>query len=430
MADRLKSKRRTGFVPSAPSAPPPGRLELFLPPGWPERSGAIRWRWRDRQGSVDDLQQLPPGARQASTQVWTPAGETLLLRARLPTRSRAKIAQALPYALEEQLLDPPGELHFAFVPEADGSLAVAVTRRARLKAWLAALAAARLRIAQLSPAVLSLPLLPDAWSLAFLGDEVALRTGRYSGFGGPAQAQPPAWLAHAMTEARELTAPPVKLLAFDMPPDFAQGAWEALAGVPVEPASAQALPRQQVSLNLLQGEFAPRGRWTDLARPYLPAAALIALWLIGGVAAGALEWANLWRTQRAAEAEMHALFTASFPETKTVLDPARQMQKQAEQLMARSGTSLSHDFLPLWARALPLLQGETGARLETLSYAERSLTLGLAAADAGSIEALARRLRAAALHVDEQSGTRRGAQFEARLILRADTGIGTGRGAR
>ena len=74
--------------------------------------------------------------------VWTPAAESLLLRAQLPTRSAAKIAQALPFALEDQLIDPPEQLHFAFAREADGALAVAVTARERMEAWLAALQAA------------------------------------------------------------------------------------------------------------------------------------------------------------------------------------------------------------------------------------------------------------------------------------------------
>lgn len=431
MAERLKTKRRAASAKSfTPPASPAGRLELFLPLGWPEGRGAVHWRWQGRRGSVDDLKQLPPGAQQTSALVWTPAAETLLLRTKLPTRSRAKIAQALPYALEDQLLDPPGELHFAFVPEADGALAVAITRRHRIRAWLAALATAQLRVAQLSPAVLSAPLLPDAWSLAFLSDEMTLRSGPYSGFSGPVEAQPPAWLARAMAEARELPVPPVKLLVFDMPPGFDRSAWEAVAGIPVELASPEGLPRTQTNLNLLQGEFAPHGQWADLARPYLPAAALLALWLLGSFAAGSAEWLNLWRKQRATEAEMHALFVKSFPETKTVLDPARQMQKQTEQLMARSGTSLMHDFLPLLARVVPLLHGEKRAHLQAVNYAERSLTINIAAADTGAIDALAQNLRAARLVVDQQPGSARGAHFEARLKLRADTDIGPGREMR
>jgi general secretion pathway protein L len=136
------------------------RLELWLPRDWPERDAELRWRRTEaggavRQGSQRGLEGLPSAAEVV---VWTPAAETLLLRARLPTRSAAKIAQALPFALEDQLIDAPEKLHFAFTQEADGALAVAVTRRERMEGWLAALAAAGLAPARLAPATLSLPL--------------------------------------------------------------------------------------------------------------------------------------------------------------------------------------------------------------------------------------------------------------------------------
>src|SRR5262245_54425884 len=114
------------------------RLELWRPREWPATDTELRWRRSEpggamRQGSQRGLEGLAPAEEVI---VWTPAAETLLLRARLPTRSASKIAQALPFALEDQLIDAPEKLHFAFTQEADGSLAVAVTRRERMEGWL------------------------------------------------------------------------------------------------------------------------------------------------------------------------------------------------------------------------------------------------------------------------------------------------------
>ena len=82
------------------------RLELWLPRDWPGRDAELRWRRTEaggavRQGSQRGLEGL---ASAEDIVVWTPATETLLLHARLPTRSAAKIAQALPFALEDQLM--------------------------------------------------------------------------------------------------------------------------------------------------------------------------------------------------------------------------------------------------------------------------------------------------------------------------------------
>src|SRR2546427_10276940 len=154
------------------------RLELWLPRNWPAEDSELRWRRIAAGGAVREgvqrgLEGLAPAEE---ITVWTPAAETLFLRARLPTRSAAKIVQALPFALEEQLIDPPERLHFAFAHEADGALAVAVTRRERMESWLAALAAAGLAPTQLAPVTLSVPLAERAWTLAFVDGEIVLRS--------------------------------------------------------------------------------------------------------------------------------------------------------------------------------------------------------------------------------------------------------------
>src|SRR5437773_2451914 len=178
------------------------RLEPWLPRNWPADDSDLRSRrvaagGAVRQGAQRGLEGLAPAEEII---VWTPATETLFLRARLPTRSAAKIVQALPFALEEQLIDPPERLHFAFAHEPDGALAVAVTRRERMESWLAALAAAGLAPTQLTPVTLSVPLAERAWTLAFVDGEIVLRSGARAGLGGPAERRPPAW-RHALLAA-------------------------------------------------------------------------------------------------------------------------------------------------------------------------------------------------------------------------------------
>src|SRR5256885_12152286 len=175
------------------------RLELWLPRNWPAEDSELRWRrvaagGAVQQGAQRGLEGLAPAEEVI---VWTPAAETLLLRARLPTRSAAKIVQALPFALEEQLIDPPERLHFAFAHEADGALAVAVTRRERMESWLAALAAAGLAPTRLAPVTLSLPLADPACTLSFVDGEIVLRSGARAGMVGPDEGPPPAGMAAA-----------------------------------------------------------------------------------------------------------------------------------------------------------------------------------------------------------------------------------------
>jgi type II secretion system protein L len=258
------------------------RLELWLPRDWPGTDTELRWRRTEldgaaRQGSQRGLEGL---ASAGDLVVWTPAAETLLLRARLPTRSPSKIAQALPFALEDQLIDAPEKLHFAFTQEADGALAVAVTRHERMEGWLAAFAAAGLSPARLAPVTLSLPLAERAWTLAFRDGEMVLRCGPHAGFGGPRESQPPGWLHTALAEARAEAKAPERIVLLDAPEDLDSAAWGTALGLPLEPLASSRTAVPVAPLNLLQQRYVQRGgHGAKLQRAYLPAAALLAAWL-------------------------------------------------------------------------------------------------------------------------------------------------------
>jgi general secretion pathway protein L len=391
------------------------RLELWLPRDWPVADSELRWRrsasgGKAEEGSQRGLEGLAPADEIV---VWTPASETLLLRARLPTRSAAKIAQALPFALEDQLIDAPEKLHFAFTQEPDGALAVAVTQRERMDGWMSALAAAGLAPAQLAPVTLSLPLAERAWTLAFHDGEIALRCGLHAGFGGPRELQPPAWLHTALAEARADSTAPERILLVDAPADLDPSAWRTALGLPLEPLAPASAPVPAARLDLLQQRYSPRGRSAALQRAYLPAAALLAAWVLLTLAADGIEWARLAYAARSADAEMRALLVKSFPDTRVIVDPAEQMRRGLEDLGARSGVAGPGDLLFLLARAAPALEREQRLRVQGIEYADKALTIRIAATQADS-ESLASALRARGL---DASVNRSGG--EARIQVRA-----------
>jgi general secretion pathway protein L len=392
------------------------RLELWLPREWPGADADLRWRRTEsggavRQGSQRGLEGL---ASAEEIVVWTPAAETLLLRTRLPTRSTTKIAQALPFALEDQLIDAPEKLHFAFTQEADGALAVAVTRRDRMEGWLDALVAAGLGPSRLAPVTLSLPLAERAWTLAARDGEMVLRCGLHAGLGGPSESRPPGWLHTALAEARAEANAPERLLLADAPAEIDAEAWRAALGMPVEALPAQGAAVPAAPLDLLQQRYAQRGRGTAaLQRAYLPAAALLVLALTVTLVIDAVDWGlTAWRV-RAADSEMRALLMKSFPDTRLIVDPAEQMRRGLEVLGARGGSASPGELLYLLARASPAFEREARLRVQALEYADKALTVRVAATQRDA-ESLANALRARSLEVTvERAGG------EARLKLRS-----------
>jgi general secretion pathway protein L len=397
---------------------------LRLPRGWPESAGPMLWQAYDadgaaRRGEALTLPDLPDFLRRARVQVWTPPSDTVLTRASLPTRSRARILQALPFALEDQLLEDPERLHFAYTSNPDGSLAVAVTDRARVKVWLDTLAAAGIRPAGLCPGNLALPLQANAWSAAFVDNELWVRTGTASGFVCQSEhAAPPALLQAALREAVAQSSAPQCLFLYGPPPDADLDLWAGHLGIAVQPAVGDFwVAGEPSALNLLQGELTPTAHLRQVGRPLIPAALMLAAWLVGLVVVDVVEWARLSRLHNAYAAEMRQVFLQVFPETKTVLDPYAQMQKNLETLQTRGGGP--SDLLPLLARVAPMLQDQAQAKLHGLKYGERALTVDLMLPDYQALDALKNRLQSASLDVEVVAANSRGGEVEGRLRIQS-----------
>ena len=464
--------RAKSAMSPAPARAAHERLDLVLPRGWPESASPVVWHWRRRgdkpptamdggrfgllpsrgitpsmegrsagreaippginagadfpqSGQVTDLLQIPETARSARTCVWTPAADTMLTTATLPTRSRRKIMQALPYTLEDRLLGDPDSLHFAYRNETDGSLSVAVTSTARLRVWMDALTQAGIQPAELCPATLLVPWALDCWSLSFAADEVLVRTGAASGFVAPlSQTTPPPLLIAALEEAARGQKTPESLVVFNAPAGFPAEAWSATLMVPVRIEKTSVWDRPEdprAPLNLLQGQFEPQGRFNSSLRPYLPAAAMLLIWMLGNIAFDLGDWWKLRRQHQEHTREMTALLLSTFPETKTVLDPAAQMQRSIEMLLARTGHR-DRDLLPLLAKTATALRADARVRLRGVRYADQSLTLELTWPAQGSPDAIKAALEAAGVRTEVLAMTPRAGSVDGRLRLQPAAG--------
>lgn len=403
-----------------------GTLELLLPRGWPESDGVIHWRLRGAStaaahGEVTELHQIPGMAAITRVHVWTPAAETLLTRATLPTRARAKIQQALPFALEEQLIGEPDQLQFSYRQMDDASLAVAVTAHERLKTWLTKLTEAGLRPTTFSPAILALPYTANNWTAAFRGDEIWVRTDIAAGFActGSSLTVPP-MLTAALREARAQSRAPENISIFQPPVEFDEAAWSKALDLPLsiqqqdfwithfEPVPA---------LNLLQGAFAPAKEIRQLMQAALPAAILFSVWLIGSLGFNTWEWWQLKHAHDKLRQEMTTLFRSTFPQAQVVVDPALQMQRLLGELEGNRGKTSGNDLLPLLSGIAPVMQSAQKIKLRGLQYDDAKLTIEITLPDFQTMETIKNAFAAQGIQVEVLNANSGTSGIEGRLRL-------------
>lgn len=399
--------------------------------------GAVTWMIADASGQP----QMPPQpgslaqlAELASTRrVWAlvPASEITTLAVDLPRRAGAKLLQAVPFAVEDQLAENVEDLHFALGERDEGQPAlVAAVARSTLQGWLAQLAAAGVHAQRMTTDAALLPDNPGQIVALIEHDTVLVR----------APGQPPLALpATSLAESLELALGAVKydatqsgLLLYASPQD-----WQKQSAVvePLRPRFAavkvQLLPHgplplfaQQIpdtrAINLLQGEHAVRRSDTSGFRPWRLAAGLaLGLLLLHG-ASRYLELSKLRQTETQLDSSISQLASAAMPDLVAGRDARKQVEARLQRVRGLAGSG--GELLDAVSAFSAARGAAPDAQLQGFSWRSGALELRLKAPEATSIEHIRERLQSAGWQATLKGGSGRGIEFEGRLEIRPQGG--------
>lgn len=352
-----------------------------------------------------------------------PTADVSLLNARIPPLSRQRAVRAVPFALEDQLVEDVDDLHFCLGRRnSEGELAVAVVANDRMQAWLDAFAEAGLEVEQIYPEVLALPYTPGAWTVLIENDAFLLRTGLQEGFGGEFD-NLPVLLASALQDAGDDQ--PLKLIVYSAKeaPEF-----DVPASLPVERHDeadatrflAQNL-RDQDAIGLRIGPYGRRRGWSVQWRRWRVAAVLLGAWILADTGSALLQQWQLSRQLADVEAAMVQTYRQAFPDggQLSMYNPRQQMETRLAAL--RRGGSDS-GFLRLLQAAGPLLAADADVQIISLTYRNNGLDLEISASNLQGIDQLKQRLGSApGLGVEVVSARAEGERAQGKLRLEASS---------
>ena len=339
-----------------------------------------------QRGTLDSILALAAGRRVVA---FVPGTDVRLAAVQVPARAAAKILQAAPYALEDQLAEDVDTLHFAIGAPGQaegGGHPVAIVARARLESWLAPLRAHGVRPDAVLPETLCLPP-PDGGSWTGLAEagRVTVRTGRYTGF-TCALEDFATYLQIADPDARVAVR---VFVARDVEYDFSR-AGRPLELLPGYASGLEVLARHwqpSTTINLMQGAYSEKQDWQRLAAPWRLATALALAWL---VASGVYFGVDGWRVGRELEAQVQDNFArcqALFPADCVSDLRVREVVDQKAGLLRPGGASRAPLF-ELLGTLGAALQATPGLTLESLEFREGALYLGLTGSDLQALEGL------------------------------------------
>ncbi len=359
-----------------------------------------------------------------------PGTDVLQLAATLPAGNESRLAQIVPYALEDQVSEDLDSLHFAIGQALAGPgsrLCVDVVNRALLQRWLAVPEALGLVAQAVYADSELLPLLPGHISAWIEEDNLTLRVPGCRPLVLPASDPAFALELALANDAGALQASHLNVYVTSQ--DWARHAatYEALrprvASLKVQLLSGGILPLLGAQLvgagaiNLLQGGYTPVRTGGPTWRTWRLAAGLAAALLGVHLVASGLQIKRLGAQEQALDAGIQQAFAQALPGQIAGTSARKRMEQRLVQLRAAAPESGS--LLSLLSALSRAHAAAPGTRIEALSYRKGSIDMKVTGPDAQSLERMNQSLRGAGLTSELASGSARGQDYEGRLQLRS-----------
>ena len=364
--------------------------------------------------------------------VVVPGTAVLITRVNLPTRRRDRIAQALPYTLEDRLIGDINDFHFASSQAAKGpGLTAAVVDHEHMQSWQQTLAELAITPHALIPENGILPLDNGQWHILADEQRVLLQLGNGSYMLEPEAASLALEATLMETDADQLPSH----LAIDAPQTVITRLQSVLAAhtkvedsvtITVTTSDMPLLPRLASHLNLhqavdlLQGAYARQARWDWVWRPLRPAAALLIVWLLAQYSVQFAQTQRLQAERDQLQTAIETIYRQTFPDSR-VVNPQVQMRQHLAALESTEDDTNNPRLSNLLALAGPALVGDA-TQLRSLRLHNNRLEVDLSAPSIESLELIREKLAAyEGLVVELRSATTRGNRADGRLLIRGES---------
>jgi general secretion pathway protein L len=374
----------------------------------------ISWIITDADGgrigpvSTGRLADAAPLAAERPLVVIAPGASVTFAQPELPVKGGARLAQVVPYAMEELLAGEVEQFHFAVGrTDAEGRTLVAAVRRDELHGWMDALKSAGLDPQALVPEPLCVPDNPGKTVAVIDAGRLLVRAPG---------ALPVALDAEPLTEAFALAGLEgedrhVQLYVSQQDWQHSREMIEALREVTgsldLQLLPDGALPLMAAgsvrsdALSLLQGDFARRTGWQAQWQRWRVAAFLALAALALHIGVRGYDLIRLRAEEQRLDAAIEQAVRIAMPDVERIVDA----RAQIEQRLAGGGAADPQGLLARLAAVGGAMSGATGPTLESLGWRNGSLQLQMIAADTDTLARFAQALTARGLTADVESTT-------------------------
>lgn len=381
------------------------------------------WAILDEQNQVRQsaLQDSPDGlatiAENKEVIAIVPAADVLLTTITLPKMNRSRLLQALPFALEDQLVANIESLHFAMGDyQADQPLPVAVVSHAKMQEWLVLLQSWNIKADVVTPAVFAVPFSQNTWHIA-VSDMALIRTALYQGVACEASQ-----LSHFLQIALSTNIPPT----FIQVRNYSQKNIEKINKFSIEIQEEMVSPDQFIidlandvvrapSLNLLQGQYAvKKSRMPQVNKVIRGLMYLGVAWVALLLLYPIISYFILSSRLHSIDSQIQTIYYRYFPQAVSMIAPKIRMEEKLQKTTAAIGENRLLTLLGMIGKAL---KQSSGIKLMQLDFQNNQLTLQLTASNSENFSTFTDSLTQQGLNVKQQNANLSGSQVNATLLI-------------
>lgn len=381
-----------------------------------------------RKGNVESGELIDAAALAAGRKVLVlvPGTDALLAEPVLPLKSGAKLAQVVPFALEEQLAADVEDLHFA-VGKREGrpGTPVTVVSHERMQAWLAALGAAGLQPDAMYAETACLPETPNGVTLLVDGSRVYVR--REGTPGAVLEIDP---LIEALQlalasggEERENVTIYASELDYERERDLLEGLREFTASLQLKLLPDGPLPLlasnalRSAPVNLLQGPYQLKRNLQISLAPWRYAAVLALVFLGAHLGLKTWQYFHYRNMEAALDQEIAQTFQQLMPGAPVPDSLAARDMVEARLAQLR-GSGPASGMMHVLATLSEALAQAPDTRIEALSFRNNTTDLRVLAPSVDVLDRIRQTASSRGVDATLESANPRDSKFEGRLQLK------------
>lgn len=406
-------------APNGGSQPAP-QAEWLVVDGNGTRRGNVSW------GSLSDAAAQAGGRK---TIVLVPGTDVLLAEPVLPLKSGAKLAQVVPFALEEQLAADVEDLHFAVGKRGSSAATpVAAVSRARMDEWIATLRTAGLSTDTMYAETSVLPTVAGA--VAVLIDGKRLFVHRENQPGTVIEVEP---LLEALqlalasgNESREHVTIFVSEEDYEREREMLEELREFTASLQLKllpdgplPLLAANIPigLKGSAVNLLQGPYAAKTKLNVSFAPWRYAAVLAAVFVAAHIGLKGWQYVHYKKVESQLDAQIAETYQQALPGAP-VPDPL-EARRQVEQILGQlRGTGPTSGMLTTLAMLSEAMAQAPNTDIEALSYRDNVTDLRVLTPSVDALDRIRQVAGERGVNAEIQSTNPRDSKVEGRLQLK------------